>query len=76
MDVNKLVRMANQIAENFDTGGDPDKAAAGVLDHLRRFWTSSMKREIVEFRNAGKPGLSEVADRAVAQLAEELESAA
>ncbi len=76
MDAAKLVRMANQIAANFDAGGDRDKAVAGVADHLRRFWSSSMKREIVEFHKQGKPGLSEVADAAVAQLAVELESVA
>lgn len=76
MDANKLVRMTNQIAANFYTGDDADKAAAAVADHLRRFWSSQMKREIVECRKAGGSGLSEVADKAIAELAAELESAA
>jgi len=48
MDVNKLVRMANQIAANLDHGKDPEKAIAGTLDHLKRFWTPEMRRQIVE----------------------------
>lgn len=76
MDVNKLVRMANQIAANFYTGDNEEKAAAAVADHLRRFWSSQMKREIVEFRKQGNTGLTEVADKAIAELAEEVESAA
>lgn len=78
MDANKLVRMANQIAANFYAGDDADKAAAAVADHLRRFWSSQMKREIVEFRKqqGEESGLSEVADKAIAELAAELESAA
>lgn len=76
MDVNKLVRMANQIAANCDAGLDQGKAAAAVADHLRRFWSPTMKREIVEYRKQGGTGLSDIADKAVAELAAELESAA
>lgn len=66
---NKLVRMANQIADNFDYG-KRDKAVAGVSDHLTRFWTPDMKRAIVEHRQSGKGGLNEIADEAVRSLAE------
>jgi formate dehydrogenase subunit delta len=71
MDVNKLVRMANQIAVNFEYGPDKAKAVAGVLDHLRRFWTPEMRAEIIEYRNRGGTGLNEIAVLAVAKLTEE-----
>lgn len=64
----KLVRMANQIAANFDYG-DRSKAVAGVLDHLVRFWTPEMKRAIVEQHRAGDIGLSDIAADAVEALA-------
>jgi len=70
MDVNKLVRMANQIAANFDYGIGDDKAADGVLDHLTRFWTPDMKAAIIEYRSQGAGGLSRVAALAVERLAE------
>jgi len=70
MDVNKLVRMANQIADNFDYGVGDDKAADGVLDHLSRFWTPEMKAAIIEYRGRGEGGLSRIAALAVERLAE------
>jgi len=76
MDVNKLVRMANQIATNFDFGTDKAKAAEGVLDHLRRFWTAQMKAQIVERYESGDAGLNEIAGMAVQKLAEDKSHAA
>ena len=43
MDVEKLVKMANQIAANSDYGPDKEKVAATVADHLTRFWTPAMR---------------------------------
>lgn len=76
MDVNKLVRMANQIAANFDYGDDKAKAAEGVYDHLRRFWTAQMKSQIVSHYEAGNAGLGDVAEAAVAKLAADASRAA
>ena len=76
MNVNKLIRMANQIAANFDYGGDTAKEVAGVVDHLRRFWTPGMRAEIVEYRRRGGTELNELAAGAVAQLAAEKNDAA
>ena len=67
MDINKLVRMANQIAQNFDTG-DQAAAVAGVLDHITRFWTLDMKKQIIAHLNEGKTGLSEIAETAISEL--------
>jgi formate dehydrogenase subunit delta len=68
--VNKLVRMANQIADNFDFGSDQDKAIAGVVDHLTRFWTPDMKEAIIEQQRNGTIGLNEIAAAAVKSLGE------
>jgi hypothetical protein len=76
MDVSKLVRMANQIAANFEYGPDKAKAAANVLDHLRRFWTPQMHTEIIEYRKRGGTELNEIATLAVTKLAEEKPRAA
>jgi len=72
----KLVRMANQIAENFDYGGDKDATIAGVVDHLSRFWTPAMRAQIVEHFRSGSTGLCEVAEQAVSALALKQDSAA
>jgi formate dehydrogenase subunit delta len=70
MKVEKLVRMANQIAVNCDYGGDREKTVAAVTDHLSRFWSSSMKRQIIDHAADGGAGLSDLAAQAVAVLAE------
>jgi formate dehydrogenase subunit delta len=76
MDVEKLVRMANQIAANFDYGPDKDKVVTGIAEHLKRYWTPSMLTLIIEGQRRDAVDLSEVAGRAVAKLAEQNNSAA
>lgn len=73
---NKLVRMANQIADNFDYGDDQSKAIAGVLDHLTRFWTPDMKQTIVEQQSGGDIGLNPIAAEAVRSLADQVDQPA
>lgn len=68
MDIRKLVKMANQIADNFNAG-DSDAAIAGTLDHITRFWTLEMKKQIIAHQRDGKSGLNEIAAAAVAELA-------
>ena len=68
MEVEKLARMANQIAINFDYGPDKDKVVAGIADHLSRFWSPSMRAELIEAHRKGGVELSELAARAVAKL--------
>ncbi|HEX5421580.1 MAG TPA: formate dehydrogenase subunit delta [Gammaproteobacteria bacterium] len=70
MDVQKLVRMANQIADNFDYGQGRDKAVKSAAEHLRKSWTPDMKQQIVEHYRSGQSELNEKAAAAVAQLAE------
>lgn len=60
--------MANQIADNFDYGAK-DKAVAGVLDHITRFWTLEMKKHIVAHVETGNTGLNDIAESAVCELA-------
>jgi formate dehydrogenase subunit delta len=63
----KLVRMANQIGDYFRTLPD-DQATAGTADHLKRYWTPKMRREIVAFAQSGGSGLNPIAARAIATL--------
>ena len=69
MDVEKLVKMANQIAANSDYGADKDKIAATVADHLARFWTPAMRAAIVDGHHKQLVDLSPIAARAVEKLA-------
>jgi formate dehydrogenase subunit delta len=65
-DVERLVKMANQIADNFSFHDD---AAERTADHLQRFWAPSLRTRIIDFEAAGGDGLNEVARSAVKRLA-------
>jgi len=76
VDEAKLIKMANQIAANLTYGENRVSAVAGVRDHLRRFWSPTMRQEIIAYYTRGGAELSEVAALAVARLAEESGSTA
>lgn len=63
----KLAHMANQIAIFFDTQpGDP---AAGVAEHLARYWEPRMRAQLTALVAAGGDGLRPAVIAAVARLA-------
>ena len=71
MNVERLIDMANDIANFF--AADPDREAGieGVANHLRKFWEPRMRKQLIEHvRTHGAAGLSEVAHAGVARLAE------
>lgn len=69
MNLEKLVRMANQIAVFFAHEG-PEKAPASVADHLQKFWEPRMRAELSAAVESGRAaGLDPLALAAVRQLA-------
>jgi formate dehydrogenase subunit delta len=52
----KLVRMANQIGDFYGPYQDAE-AVTGIYEHLRSFWTKSMRAELIAFAKAGGEGL-------------------
>ena len=71
MKIEYLVKMANEIGAFFASEPDPDQAANAVAGHLRRFWEPRMRDQIVAHQAKGGAGLSDLARKAVAQLAAE-----
>ncbi len=67
MKIDKLVRMANQIAAFFASQPEREREA-GVAEHVRNFWTPAMRRDIYAHLDAGAPGLDPLAARALAAL--------
>ena len=68
MDIDKLVKMANQIGDFFN-GAAPEAAARDVATHLKRYWEPRMRRQIISYlEERHGAGLSDVARAAVAQL--------
>lgn len=60
--IDKLIRMANQIAANLAHEADP---VAATAEHIHLFWDPSMKQLL---RTHDGEGLSPVARAAIAQL--------
>ena len=67
-EIEHLIKMANQIAENFAFSGDEGKQVAGVVDHLTRFWAPSMKQHLLDYAGQGGEGLSEPVRQALDQI--------
>lgn len=65
-EVEHLVKMANQIADNL---GFHDDAEDRIVDHLQRFWAPSMCQKIVDHDASGGGGLNPAARAAVKRLA-------
>ena len=66
-DVQKLVRMANQIATFFATQPGETQAAE-VAGHLKAFWEPRMLQALYAHVDAGGAGLSPLVLRAVERL--------
>jgi formate dehydrogenase subunit delta len=70
MNIDLLIKMANEISAYFASEPDAEQAAQAVAGHLRRFWEPRMRRQIVSYYEERRgAGLSELALRAVALLA-------
>lgn len=66
--IEDLVRMANQIGEFFSSYPSPDEAADGIADHLRRFWTPSMREKLLHYAERDGKDLSEPVRAALGRL--------
>lgn len=70
MEIERLVRMANDIAHFWHGEPDHEEAVAGVASHLTRFWEPRMRRSIIDHAAAGGAGLEPLALEAVKRLPE------
>ena len=69
MDIQNLIKMANQIGDFFGAWPDQDQARAEVAGHLKRFWDPRMRRQLCDHvRATGGTGLTEIVIAAVAEL--------
>jgi len=64
----KLVYMANQIGKFFVSQG-ADKAAAGIAEHIAKFWDPRMRATIIAHVRSGGVGLDPDVVRAIESLA-------
>lgn len=56
MDIEKLVRMANQIGTFFQAMPDHAEALDGIATHIQKFWEPRMRREFLSAIDSGHAG--------------------
>jgi formate dehydrogenase subunit delta len=67
----RLIKMANDIGNFFNSDPDKEAAVEGVFDHLRKSWEPRMRKEIIQYYREDGSELSELVKQAVARLASE-----
>lgn len=63
----KLVRMANQIAEFFHSK-PREEGIAGLAEHINKFWEPRMRRQLFEMLDAGTENFDELVIAASAKI--------
>ena len=77
MDIDHLIKMANEIGSFFQGVTDPAQASADVATHLTRYWEPRMRRQIVAYYEERRgAGLSDIARGAVELLKKQADAAA
>jgi len=68
MNIEHLVRMANDIGNFFKAEPDHAQAVDGVASHIKRFWEPRMRKEILAYVDNGGSGLMDLVREAVLKL--------
>ena len=71
MNVDHLVKMANEIGAFFAGASPPEQAPRDVATHIKRYWEPRMRQAMLAHFKQGGAGLTDVARSAVALLAAE-----
>lgn len=66
--IDVLIKMINQIADNAPKKDDPEATAKAVASHVDKFWAKSMKAEIKDYLKAKGEGLNEISTKAIQYL--------
>lgn len=68
MEIQSLIKMANQIGQFFEAWPDADEAQREIANHLQRFWEPRMRQALVAHVEHGGEGLSEPVRAATRRL--------
>jgi formate dehydrogenase subunit delta len=72
MNIDLLIKMANQITDFWEGEAGEEVAAKEVATHLRRYWEPRMRAQMITYYEQRQgSGLNDVAKKAVALLAAE-----
>ncbi len=67
-ELNNLIKMINQIADNIAIGDNDEVTAPKVATHVRNFWARHMKDKIIDYAARDGEELNKVAKIAVLEL--------
>ena len=77
MNIDLLIKMANEITSFWEGEVGQDKAANEVATHLKRYWEPRMRAQMIGyFEQRQGAGLNDVAKAAVALLASQAKAGA
>ena len=77
MNIDHMIKMANEITSFWEGEVGQDKAANEVATHLKRYWEPRMRGQMIGyFEQRQGAGLNDVAKAAVALLASQAKAAA
>jgi formate dehydrogenase subunit delta len=69
MNIDLLIKMANEIGDFFTGASPPEQAARDVANHLKRYWEPRMRKQMLGYYEQRQgAGLSDVAKGAVGIL--------
>jgi formate dehydrogenase subunit delta len=68
--LNQLIKMVNQIANN-NSHQTEEESVDLILNHLKKFWALSMKKQIIDYAKQENTDLVPLAKIAVNKLTEE-----
>jgi formate dehydrogenase subunit delta len=72
MNIDLLIKMANQITDFWEGEAGHDVAVKEVATHLRRYWEPRMRAQIITYYHERQgSGLNDIARAAVGVLAEQ-----
>jgi formate dehydrogenase subunit delta len=72
MNIDLLIKMANQIGEFFQGANDPSQVPKDVAVHLTRYWDPRMRAQIIDYcRERHGAGLTDTARAGVEILGQE-----
>lgn len=67
-ELDHLIKMINQIADNIAIGDDEVATAPKVAEHILRFWARPMKQKIIRYADDDGGELNTTAKLAIALL--------
>jgi len=76
MNIDLLIKMANEISSFFAVDSDREQAARNVMGHLKRYWAPRMRAQMIEYYDKRQgAGLSDLALKGVEMLVLETRTA-